>query len=75
MSIIGGFQGGFLQAFMMTGGGPAGATTTIDYYIYNKAYNWFKMGSASAVAWILFLIVFIVTLVNWRLGEKKVEYV
>ena len=60
---------------MMTGGGPAGATTTIDYYIYNKAYNWFKMGSASAVAWILFLIVFIVTLVNWRLGEKKVEYV
>lgn len=75
MSVIGGFQGGFLQAFMMTQGGPAGATTTIDYYIYNMAYNWFKMGKASAIAWFLFLIVFVITLINWRFGEKKVEYV
>jgi multiple sugar transport system permease protein len=75
MSVIGGFQGGFLQAFMMTGGGPAGATTTIDYYIYNKAYAWLKMGSASAIAWVLFIVVFVVTLINWRFGEEKVEYV
>lgn len=75
MSVIGGFQGGFLQAYMMTQGGPAGATTTIDYYIYNNAYKWFKMGYGSAIAWVLFLLVFLVTLANWRFGEKKVQYV
>ena len=35
MSLIGGFQAGFDQAYMMTGGGPNGSTTTIIYYLYN----------------------------------------
>jgi len=75
MSIIGGFQGGFTQAYMMTGGGPAGATTTINYYIYNNAYQWFKMGYASSIAWVLFILVFIFTLINWKYGGKKVQYI
>lgn len=75
MSVIGGFQGGFMSAYIMTGGGPAGATTTIDYYIYNNAYQWFKMGYASAIAWVLFIFVFIATLLNWKYGGKRVKYV
>jgi multiple sugar transport system permease protein len=74
MSLIGGFQGGFEQAIVMTGGGPAGATTTISYYIYNHAFLWNHMGYASAIAWVLFAVVFLGTLVNWRYGGRVVHY-
>lgn len=74
MSMIGGFQGGFQAAYIMTGGGPAGATTTISYYIYNNAYQWFKMGYAASIAWVLFIMVFSVTLFNWRVGGRIVHY-
>jgi len=68
MSVIAGFQGGFMAANIMTGGGPAGATTTLSYYIYNNAYQWFKMGYAASIAWFLFLLVFVVTLFNLKYG-------
>lgn len=74
MSVIGGFQGGFEAAYVMTGGGPAGSTTTIDYYIFNNAYVWFKMGYAASIAWILFALIFVVTLLNWKFGGKVVHY-
>ena len=74
MGIIGGFQGGFQAVYIMTGGGPAGATTTISYYIYNNAYQWFKMGYAASIAWFLFLVILIVTLFNWKYGGKVVHY-
>lgn len=74
MSIIGGLQGGFEQAMVMTGGGPAGATTTISYYIYNHAFAWNHMGYAAAIAWALFAVVFVMTLLNWRFGGKVVHY-
>jgi multiple sugar transport system permease protein len=74
MSVIQGFQGYFQQAYIMTGGGPAGATTTIQYYIYNNAFQWFKMGYAASIAWFLFIIVLIATLFNWRYGGKVVHY-
>ncbi len=75
MSIIGGFQGGFMQAFLMTQGGPAGSTTTIMYYIYNNAFGGFyRMGYACAIAWILFLLVFGFTILNWKIGSKLVHY-
>jgi len=64
-----------MSAYIMTGGGPAGATTTIDYYIYNNAYQWFKMGYASSVAWVLFVLVFGATILNWKYGGRKVKYV
>lgn len=72
MGLIGGFQSGFEAAYIMTGGGPFGATTTIGYYIYNMAYVNFEMGYASAIAWVLFMIVLVVTLINWRHGKKNV---
>ena len=74
MSLIGGFQGGFEQAMVMTGGGPAGATTTISYYIYNHAFLWNHMGYAAAIAWVLFAVVFVGTLLNWRVGGRIVHY-
>lgn len=74
MSVIGGFQGGFMTANVMTGGGPAGSTTTIEYYIYNIAFTRFLMGYASAIAWVLFVAILILTLITWRMGGKVVHY-
>ncbi len=74
MSFIGGLQGGFEQARVMTGGGPAGTTTTLTYYIYTKAFEEFQIGYASAISWILFAIIFVVTLINWKFGAKEVSY-
>ena len=71
MGFIGGFQGGFDTAKVMTGGGPAGTTTTIAYHIYTKAFESFQIGYASAVSWILFAIVFAVTMINWKFGNRE----
>ncbi|MBU1077282.1 MAG: sugar ABC transporter permease [Spirochaetes bacterium] len=73
MGIIQGFQA-FGEIYVMTGGGPAGSTTTIVYYIYNNAFQWFKMGYASAIAWFLFLMIFVATLLQWKYAGSKVEY-
>ena len=73
MSVIGGFQAGFDQARVMTQGGPAGTTTTMSYYIYQKAFEEFQMGYASAVSWLLFLIIFVMTVINWRLGNREAD--
>jgi len=74
MGFIGGLQGGFEQARIMTGGGPAGTTTTLSYYIYNKAFGEYQMGYASAVSLVLFLLILVITLVNWKFGNKEVNY-
>lgn len=74
MSIIAGFQGGFEIAYMMTRGGPAGSTTTISYYLYNHAYEWFNMGYAASIAWVLFALVLLVTLLSWKYGGRRVHY-
>ena len=74
MSIIGGFQGGFLNAYIMTRGGPNGATTTLEYYIFNNLYAYQHAGYAAAIAWILFMAVLLVTIVHWRRSGKWVFY-
>jgi ABC-type sugar transport system permease subunit len=74
MSIIGGFQGGFMIANVMTGGGPAGSTTTVEYYLYQTAFEKFNMGYASAIAWFLFAVILILTLITWKLGGRVVTY-
>jgi len=74
LSIIGGFQGGFMMAYIMTGGGPGGATTTIDYYIFNNLYTFQKAGYAASIAWVLFLIILFFTRLSWKHGGKRVQY-
>jgi multiple sugar transport system permease protein len=59
---------------MMTGGGPANSTMTLAYGIYQNAFLWFKMGYAAAISWILFVLVFIVTMINWKFGGRMVHY-
>ncbi len=73
MSVIGGLQGGFEMARTMTGGGPAGATTTLSYYIYSEGFQAGRLGYASAVAWALFLLVAVVTLFNWKFGNRRIN--
>ncbi len=76
MSVIAGFQGSFLftAAFLMTAGGPAGATTTLMLYIYNYAISWHQLGYAAAIAVVLFALVLGFTLLNWRYGQRLVHY-
>lgn len=74
MGIIHGFQGGFESAYVMTRGGPAGASTTLSYYIYETGFQFFYMGRASAASWLLFLMVLVFTWLNWRVAGSKVHY-
>ncbi len=74
MATIGGFQGGFNFARIMTQGGPAGTTTTLAYYIYTAGFEELRFGYASSVAWVMFVIIFALTLVNWRYGNRRVTY-
>ncbi len=71
MSVIHGFQGGFESAFVLTRGGPAGSTTTLSYYIYNHGFIWFNMGYAAAISLVLFAIVLVITVINWRFGGER----
>ena len=70
MGVIGGLQGGFEQARLMTEGGPAGTTTTLSYYIYTQGFERLDMGYGAAVAWVLFLVIMTVTLFNWKYGNR-----
>lgn len=71
MGLIHILQGGFDAAYVMTNGGPFGSTTTLGFYIYHKAYVAFEMGYAAAIAWVLFLIVFGFTMLNWKRGNRN----
>ena len=73
MSTIGGLQGGFEMARVMTNGGPAGATTTLSYFIYQEGFETGRLGFASAVAWALFVLIFLVTIFNWKFGNRYVN--
>jgi len=73
ISVINSFQV-FDQALIMTQGGPANATNTIVYHIYRNAFQFFKMGYASAMAWVLFAIIFVVTLLQFRYQRRWVNY-
>jgi multiple sugar transport system permease protein len=70
MSVIGGLQGGFEMARVMTGGGPAGSTTTLSYFIYSEGFVTGRLGYASAASWAMFFMVFVVTLFNWKFGNR-----
>lgn len=73
ISLINGFQV-FDQVFVMTGGGPAGATTVIVERIYTSAFRYSEMGYAAAMSWALFLIVIAVTAFQFRYQDQWVHY-
>jgi len=61
----------FGEAYVMTRGGPAYSTTTLVYYIYRNGFEAFRMGYAALIAWVLFLLVFLVTIVQWRIARER----
>ena len=58
--------------YMMTQGGPLDSTNVLVYAIYKNAFEYFKIGPASAMAYVLFAIIFILTLIQWKLRKKLV---
>jgi len=64
----------FDAVLVLTDGGPANATRTMVFHIWEEAFVFLEMGYAAAVAWILFLLVFLVTLVQWKLQGRWVHY-
>jgi len=73
MTIIHSFQV-FGQAYVMTSGGPAYATLTIVLYIYEQAFNWFRMGYGSGLAWVLFAVLSAFTAFIFRSSTPWVYY-
>lgn len=71
-NIISSFQV-FGQINIMTGGGPGNATTVLAHYIYLAGFRYHKMGYASAMAWFLLLIIFLITLFQWKVQRKHEE--
>jgi multiple sugar transport system permease protein len=69
MGIIGSFQV-FTQIFVMTNGGPVDRTTTMVFFIYQAAFKFYDFGYASTLAFGLFAMLFVVTLVQLRLYRK-----
>ncbi|MFR1831819.1 MAG: carbohydrate ABC transporter permease [Lachnospiraceae bacterium] len=64
----------FAPIQIMTRGGPGTATNVLVYYIYTSAFTFYRMGYASAMSWILFLILFAVTMIQWKGQKKWVSY-
>jgi multiple sugar transport system permease protein len=73
ISVIGSFQV-FDLAFVLTKGGPGDATNTMVMYIYNQAFQFFHMGYAASIAWVLFAIIFVITLIQHQLQKRWVHY-
>ena len=69
MGIIGSFKV-FDMISVLTAGGPGNSTSVMAYYIYKTAFTDFKMGYACALAWVLFLLIFAVTLVQWKFQDR-----
>ncbi|MDQ2645405.1 MAG: extracellular solute-binding protein [Myxococcota bacterium] len=64
----------FSQPFVMTHGGPARATLTYSMRLYENAFKFLRMGYASAMAWVMFLIILILTLLLTRASRSRVHY-
>lgn len=73
MSFIGSFQV-FSQAYIMTSGGPNNSTLFYVYYMYKEAFQYGNLGNASALGWILFLIILVMTMLVFKSSAVWVFY-
>lgn len=62
----------FAEPYVMTQGGPAQSTVSVLYFMYEQGFKWWNLGTASAVAFILFLIMFAITLVQMAVARRAV---
>ena len=72
-NIIGGLQS-FTSSYLMTGGGPNYSTMFYALYLYNNAFKYHKMGKACAMAWVLFVIIVILSVLVMKVSSKMVYY-
>jgi ABC-type sugar transport system permease subunit len=72
-SIIAGFNGELDSVYILTRGGPDGASTTLSYYVFTQGFRWFNMGYAAAIGSTLMVIIIIATLLNWRLAGGAID--
>jgi multiple sugar transport system permease protein len=70
-AIISSFQV-FEQMYVMTEGGPQDSTISIAMFLYRQGFLFLRMGYASAVAWVLFFIILLVTVFNWNARKRWV---
>ena len=63
----------FAEPYVMTQGGPLQSTVSVLYFMYEEGFKWWNLGSASAVAFLLFLLIFAVTVVQLRLSRRSVS--
>ncbi len=73
MTVISSFQV-FDQTMIMTNGGPANSTNTIVLYLFQNGFTFFKMGYASSIAWVLFAIILVLTMIQMKLQKDWVYY-
>jgi multiple sugar transport system permease protein len=73
MGLIGSLQY-FTQAYVMTQGGPVDSTLFYSLYLFRRAFTYLDMGYASAMAWLLFLLIMALTAVTFRTSERWVHY-
>jgi multiple sugar transport system permease protein len=73
IGVISGIQT-FAEPYVMTKGGPENATLFMGLYLYQTAFSFLNMGYASAMAWIMFVIIFLLTLVQFKLAGRWVYY-
>ena len=59
--------------YLMTQGGPFDSTNVLVYSIYKNAFEYFNIGKASAIAYVLFVIILVLTLIQWHF-RKKIVY-
>lgn len=73
ISLVGSFQA-YGLVLLMTRGGPAGSTNLLGFYLYENAFRFFDMGYASAISIVLFIALVAISLLQFKLTEKRVHY-
>ena len=71
LSVIGSFQS-FDQIYVLTQGGPARATSVIAHYLYQNGFQFFKMGYAAAIAYVMFAFLMVATIIQWYYRRRWV---
>jgi multiple sugar transport system permease protein len=73
IGVISGIQT-FAEPYVMTKGGPENATLFLGLYLYQSAFSFLNMGYASAIAWTMFVIIFVLTILQFKLAGRWVYY-
>lgn len=68
---VAGFLQIFAEPYVMTLGGPAQSTTTVLYFMFEEGFKWWNLGQASAVAFVLFVMILLLTWIQTRIGRRN----